>query len=306
MARPVVCGRCRWLASLGWLLLAAAAPARAALPQIRVIPQPMIATGLAARHEFEAWFVLDVPLEPAAPGYAVPEGAEIRVVFPPGFTPMPAAGPSSVLLYGWPQRGIPVAFTVARDPRQPRAIVLHLAQAIPSGLPGRPGLKAIHLRSAERNPVRAGAYPITLTFRHAGALDGSVRAIAQIAPAPQPNIAAYNQLHEHRDEDYQHVGRNGTVAIPLDFLVTLPGQPRAELRLEPAPGGLRILADNAQIGTIRIEGVPLTLTPERFGPGFARLGIVRVAVRAGGTAGTAQVIATLAGGETYRVTVIVE
>lgn len=294
------------LAFLMGLLLAAAAPARAAPPPIRVIPQPMIATGLAAGHEFEAWFVLELPPDPAAPGYAVPEGAEIRVLFPGSFTPMPAARPSSVLLYGWPQQGIPAAFTIARDKRQPRALIWRLAQAIPNGLPGRPGLKAIHLRSSERNPMRPGDYTITLSFRHAGTLDGTVRAIAHIAAAPRPNIAAYNQLHAGRDEDYQHLQRNDIAPLPLDFLITLPRQPRAELRLEPAPGGLRILADDAPIGTIRTEGVPLALSPVRLGPGFARLGIIRVAVRAGAAAGSVRVIATLTGGETCRITLTVE
>ena len=294
------------LACLGFLLLAAVSPARAAPKRIRVIPQPMIATGLAAGHEFEAWFVLDASPDPAAPGYAVPEGAEIRVVFPPGFTPMHAARPSSVLLYGWPQRGIPVAFTVARDPRQPRAVIWHLTQAIPSGLPGRPGLKAIHLRSAERNPARPGTYAVAVSFRHAGALDGTTRAIVSVAPAPRPNIAAYNQLHAGHDEDYQHVKRGEVAPLPLDFLVTLTQKLRAEMRLVAAPDGLRIMADDAQIGTIRTEGVPLVLTAERFGPGFDRLGIIRVTARAGAVAGTARVIATLAGGETCRLTLIVE
>jgi len=50
----------------------------------------------------------------------------------------------------------------------------------------------------------------------------------------------------------------------------------------------------------------VTLTPQAFGPGFSRLGIVEVHARAGMTPGTAQIIAALKGGTRFTVHLIVE
>jgi hypothetical protein len=49
---------------------------------VSVAYQPMTATGLAAEHPFDAWFVLDKSADPSVPGYEVPAGATIRVTFP--------------------------------------------------------------------------------------------------------------------------------------------------------------------------------------------------------------------------------
>ena len=49
--------------------------------------QPMVSTGLAAGRNFEAWIVLDKPLDPSKPGYAVPSGATMRFTFPKTFGP---------------------------------------------------------------------------------------------------------------------------------------------------------------------------------------------------------------------------
>ncbi len=64
------------------LMLAALAPAYADAPSMSVGYQPMVATGLAARHPFEAWLWLDKPRDPAVAGYAIPAGATMRVTFP--------------------------------------------------------------------------------------------------------------------------------------------------------------------------------------------------------------------------------
>jgi hypothetical protein len=72
--------------------------------------------------------------------------------------------------------------------------------------------------------------------------------------------------------------------LPLDWLATLPGEARAAITFRPTPAGdLEILRDGQPIGDIRTHGVPVTLAPVPFGPGFARLGIVGVPVTAGTT-----------------------
>jgi len=77
--------------------------------------------------------------------------------------------------------------------------------------------------------------------------------------------------------------------------------------LQPAPdGSLKILSDGKPIGTIRTHGVPVTLTPEAFGPGFSRLGIIRVHAKAGSQPGTAKIIAALNGGTQYEINLIVD
>ncbi len=285
----------------------AAVPATAVAdaPRVTVEYQPMVSTGLAAGQLFEAWFVLDKPLEPTAPGYAVPEGATIRFTFPKSFTPRAHEPLDAVLLYGWPQKAIKANHTVQVDAKNPRSVVVHLNEAIPASPPDRPGLKAIHLRAGVRNPA-AGEYPVQVEFVDAGALSGVTKAVAHITPKPVPNIAAYNQLHEGRDEDWQHVNRGAEAGLPIDFLVTLPDRARSAISLRKAQDGLDIVADDERIGSVTVSGVAVTLEPQPFGPGFARLGIIRVRAVAGSTPGTAQIAAALRGGTRYVVHLVVE
>ena len=58
--------------------------------------------------------------------------------------------------------------------------------------------------------------------------------------------------------------------------------------------------------SITRRGAPVTLKAEPFGPGFARLGIVRYYVTAGPEPGVAQIEAQLQGGTRYTINVIVE
>lgn len=269
--------------------------------------QPMVSTGLAAGERFEAWIVLDKSPEPTKPGYALPSGATIRVRFPKAFTTLPEVKPEAVFLYGWPQKGIPVKFDIALDPKDPRTIVITVLQPIAAGPADRPGLKAIHLRTGEVNPSREGRYPIEIQFTNAGELTGATTAIASITKAPVPNIAAYNQLHDGRNEDWQRVKRGETAPIPIDMLVTLPQQSRSSVSLHSnANGALEILSDERPIGTITTSGVQVALKPESFGPGFARLGVVRFRVAAGTIPGMAEISAQLTGGSTYTLHLIVE
>jgi len=291
---------------LGSLISMVAAPAHATAPHTTVAYQVMVSTGLAARHPFEVWFVFDKSSDPTVPGYAIPAGATIRFTFPKGFTP--GRGPlESVMLTGWAQGSIPAKFTVALDKKNSRAVVIHFDEGIEAGPPERPGLKAIHLRTSLINPAKPGDYPITIQFIDAGPLSGTTRAIAPITPRPVPNIAAYNQLHQGKDEDWQRVKVGADAPLPIDFLVTLPDKPRSVVTLKPAADGrMTILSDGNPIGSITTEGVPVTLTPRAFGPGFSRLGIVEVHPRAGMTPGTAQIIAALKGGARYGIHLIVE
>ncbi len=275
-------------------------------PAATIEYQPMTSHGLAAGQPFEAWVVFDKSSNPAEPGYALPAGATFRFTFPQAFTPEPGTHPEAVLLYGWPQKAAPVPFTVGVDPQDPRTIVLTLTEAMPAGPPERPGLKAIHLRTGEVNPAQAGDYPIAIRLADAGALSGTTQAIAQITPRPVPVIAAYNQLHQGRDEDWQQVKSGESAPLPIDLLVTLPDTARSSISLHPFNGGnLQILSDGAPTGTITQRGVPLTLKPEAFGPGFARLGIVRFHVTAGGVPGVAEIVAHLQGGPRYTLHVVV-
>jgi hypothetical protein len=146
----------------------------------------MTSEGLAAGRPFEAWVVFDKSSNPAVLGYALPAGATFRFTFPPAFTPQPGVRPEAVLLYGWPQKAAPVAFTLGLDPQDPRTIVLALTEAIAAGPPERPGLKAIHLRMGPANPAQAGAYPVTIRTTDAGPLSGTIQAIAHIAERPVP------------------------------------------------------------------------------------------------------------------------
>jgi hypothetical protein len=269
--------------------------------------QPMTSHGLAAGLPFEAWVVFDKSPSPAEPGYALPAGATFRFTFPRAFTPQPDSHPEAVLLYGWPQKAASVPFTVALDPQDPRTIVLRLTEAFPAGPRERPGLKAIHLRMGPLNPAQAGDFPIAIQIAEAGALSGTTQAIAHITARPVPVIAAYNQLHRGDNEDWQHVIPGETAPFPIDLLVTLPDTARSFISLRPIAGGnLEILSDGIPIGAITRRGVPVTLKPEAFGPGFARLGIVRFYVTGGSVPGMAEIDAQLHGGSSYTLHVVVE
>lgn len=286
--------------------LIAAIPAHASAVAATVAYQPMVSTGLAANQPFEAWIVLDKPLEPTAPGYAVPAGARMRFKFPTEFTPGTGMPPGAVLLHGWPQKAINVKFSVSQDPTDPRAIVIDLHDVIDAAGPERPGLKAIHLRTSEMNPA-AGEYPIEVQFVNAGQLSGTAKAVAHITPAPVPNVAAYNQLHEGRNQNWQHVSKGAEAPLPIDFLVTLPDVSRSTISLRPvAERELAILQDGKRIGGITTAGVPVTLEPQMFGPGFARLGIIRVRAKGGSTSGVAEIKAALQGGTEYVIHIVVD
>ncbi|HUL30995.1 MAG TPA: hypothetical protein VLZ03_11140 [Thermodesulfobacteriota bacterium] len=276
-------------------------------PRATVEYQPMTSHGLAAGLPFEAWIVFDKSPNPAEPGYALPAGTTFRFTFPDSFTPQPNVHPESVLLYDWPQRAAPVPFTIGLDPQDPRTVVLKLKEAFPAGPPERPGLKAIHLRWGPVNPAREGDYPITIQISDAGALSGTTQAVAHITSKPVPVVAAYNQLHESRNEDWQHVKTGQRASLPIDLLITLPDKARSSMELRPVAGeNLEVLADGVAIGTITRRGVEVTLKPEPFGPGFARLGIVRFYVTGGFVPGLAEIVAQLQGGPPYMLHVFIE
>ena len=289
-------------------MMLAAAPARAEAPVTTVGYQPMVSTGLAAKQPFEAWFIFDKSPDPAVPGYAVPARATVRFTFPKEFTPL-ADNPhlEGALLYGWPHGAVPVPFSITQDKTEPHIVIVRIDQAISVDPPGRPGLKAIHVRTGELNPSSPGDYPVEIEFIDAGALTGKTTAVAHITSRPVPNIAAYNQLHQSKDEDWQRVKLGSEAPLPIDFLVTLPNESRSSISLTPASGStLTILSDGKPIGSITTKGVPIVLSSQIFGPGFARLGIVEVHAKAGITPGTAQIVASLDGGTQYVVNLIVE
>ena len=301
-ARGLMVGTCILAAAT----IVAVMPARAAAPQITVAHQVMIGSGLAARNPFEVWLVLDKLSDPTVPGYEVPAGASIRITFPKAFTPKPGVL-GAVMLNGWAQGSIPVKFTTALDPKDPRTVVINLNEAIAAGPADRPGLKAIHLRTSEINPAKAGDYPITVQFLDAGPLSGTAQVMAHITSKPVPNVAAYNQLHQGRNEDWQRVKTGTEASLPIDFLVTLPTAPRMSVSLKATgDGSLTILGDGQPIGSVTTTGVPIAIEPQAFGPGFARLGIVEVHARAGMTTGTAQIVAALKDGTQYAIHIIVE
>ncbi|HTY39141.1 MAG TPA: hypothetical protein VMH23_18630, partial [Bacteroidota bacterium] len=77
--------------------------------------------------------------------------------------------------------------------------------------------------------------------------------------------------------------------------------------LKPASGGgLEILSDGKAIGTVTLSGVPITLKPEPFGPGYSRLGIARFHVTAGSTIGSAGITVQLTGGPAYEFVMVIE
>jgi hypothetical protein len=283
-------------------------PALAGAPSVTVGYQPMVSTGLAAKQPFEAWFVFDKSPDPRVPGYAVPAGATVRFTFPKEFTPlMGKPHLEAALLHGWPHGAIQVPFTITQDEAEPRSVVVRINQAISSGPPERPGLKAIHIRTGELNPASPGDYPVTVQFIDAGPMSGTTNAIARITDKPLPNVAAYNQLHQSRNADWQRVKAGAEAALPIDFLVNLPDESRSSITLAPAgDGAISILGDGKRIGSITTRGVPVTLRPQTFGPGFARLGIIEVHAKAGSQPGAAEIIASLDGGTQYKINLIVE
>jgi hypothetical protein len=297
----------RVISLVALLFVLGAVTAAAAPPGARIEYQPMTSDGLAPGYPFEAWVVFDVSSNPAVPGLALPAGASLRFSFPKAFAPQPGRHPEAVLLYGWPQKAAPIRFTVGLDPQDPATIVLKLMEAFPAGPPERPGLKAIHLRWGPDNPVQAGDYPVTIKISDAGEFSGTTEAVARITTKSVPNVAAFNQLHNGRNEDWQRVKTGQTAPLPIDLLITLPDKARSFIALRPAAGGnLEILSDGVPIGTVSQRGVPVTLKPEPFGPGFARLGIVRFHVTAGSQAGAAVIDAQLRGGTRCTLQVIVE
>lgn len=267
--------------------------AQAAPPSVTVAYQPMVSTGLAAKQPFE--------------GYAVPAGATIRFVFPKEFTPQSDLSQGAVMLYGWSQGPIPVKFTASQDPANPRALIVKFNEPIAAGPPEKPGLKAIHLRVRVLNPTTAGDHPVAIEFVDAGLLSGTTKAIAHITSKSVPNVAAYNELNRGQGSNWQHVKPGQEAAVPVDFLVTLPDAARSVVNLQRGPdGSLKILSDGKAIGSIRSQGVPVTLSPESFGPGYSRVGIIRVRATAGSQSGTAEIIAALDGGTQYKINFIVE
>ena len=89
----------------------------------------------------------------------------------------------------------------------------------------------------------------------------------------------------------QHVKTGQTAPLPIDLLIKLPDKARSSMELRPVTGGnLEILSDGVAIGTITRRGVPVTLRPESFGPGFARLGIVRFYVTGDSLPGEGQAV----------------
>ncbi len=284
-----------------------ATTALASPPGASIQYQPMTSDGLAAGYPFEAWVVFDISSNPSTPGLALPANAALRFSFPEAFVPQPNSHPQAVLLYGWSQGPIVVPFTIMLDPQDSRTIVLKLGAAIPFGTPERPGLKAIHLRWGPQNPREAGDYPINIQISDAGGLSGTMQVVAHITSRPVPNIAAYNQLHQGRNEDWQHVKTGQAAPLPIDLLVTLPDKARSFISLRPTEGGtLEIFSDGIPIGTVTSKGVPITLKPESFGPGFARLGIVRFFVTGGPEPGLVEIDARLKGGPEYKLHMFVE
>jgi len=280
--------------------------ARAEAPSTTVTYQPMVSTGLAAQHPFEAWFVFDKSSDPTVPGYSIPAGATIRFTFPEAFTPKSGGSLDAVMLKGWAQGALPAKFSTALDEKVPRTVVIHFSEGTAFGPTERPGLKAIHLRTNVINPSKSGDYPITIQFADAGPLSGKIKATASITAKPQPNVAAYNQLHQSKDENWQHVKAGEEALLPLDFLITLPDIPRSTISLKASESAVSILSDGKPIGSIKTEGVPVALTPEALGPGFSRLGIIRVHAKVGKTTGMAKIIARLDEGTSYLINLIVE
>ncbi len=280
--------------------------AHAGAPSVTVTYQPMVSTGLAADQPFEAWFVFDKSSDPRVPGYAIPAGATVRFLFPQQFTLKKGLPQGAVMLQGWVQGPIPAKFTTKQDPNDPRAVVIKFDEAIAANGPDHPGLKDIHLRTRLLNPA-AGKYPIEVTFADAGSLSGTTTAVANITPAPVPNIAAYNDLNGGKGSNWQHIQPGEDTPTPIDFLVTLPGVPRSVVGVESATdGSLTIVSDGKPIGWIKAAGVPVTMTPVSFGPGKSRLGIIRVNVKAGPQPGAAEITGGLNGGTEYKINVVVD
>jgi hypothetical protein len=297
----------RLLAYSFLLMILSALPAMATLPKAAIEYQPMSSDGLAAGLPFESWVVFDISPIPAVPGLALPAGATFRFIFPGDFSPQSDQPPKAVLLHNWPQKPIMIPFSVKLDPSDPRIIVLKLDAPIPVEPPERPGLKSIHLQWGPLNPKASGDYPIKVELSDASEFSGAVEAVARITPRPVPNIAAYNQLHQGQNENWQHIKVGQTAPMPIDLLITLPDANRCFMTLRPKEGGdLDILSDGKPIGTITRKGVPVSLKPEPFGPGFARLGIVRYHVIAGAEPGNAEIVANLQNGTSYTITVVVE
>ncbi len=289
------------------LLLGTSAAGALAAPATTVIYQPMVSTGLAANEPFEAWFVFDKSSDPKVPGYAVPAGATIRFEFPKPFTPEKDLFKGAVMLQGWVQGPIPAKFTANMDPSNLRALTMKFERPIGVAPPEAPGLKDIHLRVPVLNPAQAGNYPIKITFTDAGALSGTTTATAHITPKPVPNVAAYNDLNGGKGSNWQRVKPGEEAPIPIDFLVTLPGVPRSVISLKPSGNEtLSILSDGKPIGSIKEQGVPVTMVPEAFGPGKSRLGIMRIHVKAGDKSGNAEITASLNHGSQYKINLIVD
>ena len=287
-------------------ILASTGPALADAPATTVAYQPMVSTGLAAGYPFEAWFVFDKSADPRVPGYAIPPGASIRFTFPEAFTPKAGGFLAAVMLKGWSQGAVAANFSTALDSKDPHTVVVRFTDGIVSGPAEDPGLKAIHLRTNVMNPAKTGDYPVGVQFVDAGPLSGATKATAHITAKPVPNVAAYNQLHQGKDEDWQHVKAGAETPLPVDFLVTLPDTSRSIVSLKSTDVGIVILSDGNKIGSIKTEGVPLTLTPQAFGPGYSRVGIIEVHVRAGTSPGMAKIVAALDGGTQYPIQVVVE
>jgi hypothetical protein len=68
-------------------------------------------------------------------------------------------------------------------------------------------------------------------------------------------VAAYNQPHNERDENWQHVNMGYSASLPIDLLVALSDKYRYSMALRPTQeGNLEITSDGARIGIIIRRG----------------------------------------------------
>ena len=66
------------------------------------------------------------------------------------------------------------------------------------------------------------------------------------------------------------------------------------------------MSDGKLIGSIRSQGVPVTLTPEFLALAIPDLEFIRFRAKAGSQPGIAEIIAVLEGGTAYKMNLIVD
>ena len=254
-----------------------------------VVKAPITPDGNVAGAPTDFVVDLDRDLDPDIPGFALPQGCEVRVTLPDDFvwttlpvqtvfttSPvacLPTAFPctTGIFLQGWPQHPIfpvfppgqpaPAEYQLTQDPGNDNTLVFTALQDLgaPNGaaLPG-PGLKQIHVINGFYNPTRPGFYPIEVEFGGDGDCPtySGVEPI-HIIPKIRPSVHVTSVLGGPGNPNtiYQDATANDDAPLPWQLLLwDRDGMPMLDVTVEMVNPGRALLKQyDSAVGHIAID-----------------------------------------------------